>query len=201
MPSAGSVHLVLDRRDIGLIERGEVPERLKPQIQARAQQVMQGYQKRPLGTAMRTARETAENADWTVRDNALRTAVAQAVSGRDIDVEKLFELEDPAKSASALEYLKRPQARRVDPEGVAESQRIDSQAKTANTDDLEEARAALADDEALSREILNQLPEDQRAQVEAAGREEMALADAESAKAEQYSKAYRAAAICELGRG
>lgn len=191
----------LDRRDIGLIERGEVPERLKPQIQARAQQIMQGYQKRPLGTAMRTARETAENADWTVRDNALRTAVAQAVSGRDIDVEKLFELEDPAKSASALEYLKRPQARRVDPEGVAESQRIDSQAKTAKTDDLEEARAALADDEALSREILNQLPEDQRAQVEAAGREEMALADAEAAKAEQYSKAYRAAAICELGRG
>lgn len=189
----------LDRRDLGLIERGQVPERLQPQIQARARQIMQGYQQRPLGAAIRTARETAEGADWTVRENALRTAVAQAMSGRDIDVAKLFELDEPAKAASALEYLKRPQSRRVDPEGQAESRRVDGQAQAA--DDLEEARAALAEDEALAREMLSQLPEDQRAQVEALGREEMAAADVEAAKAEQYAKAYRAAAICELGRG
>ncbi|EKT4522801.1 hypothetical protein QEM13_002044 [Pseudomonas putida] len=189
----------LDRRDLGLIERGQIPERLAPQIQARARQIMQGYQQRPLGVAVRTARETAEGADWTIRENALRTAVAQAMTGRDIDVAKLFELEDPAKAASALEYLKRPQSRRVDPEGQAESRRVDSQAQIA--DDLEEARAQLAEDEALSREILDQLPEDQRAQVIALGRDEMTAADAEAAKAEQYAKAYRAAAICELGRG
>ncbi|MFJ3117819.1 hypothetical protein ACIPI6_14890 [Pseudomonas protegens] len=189
----------LDRRDLGLIERGQVPDRLQPQIQARARQIMHGYQQRPLGAAIRTARETAEGADWTVRENALRTAVAQAMTGRDIDVAKLFELEDPAKAGSALEYLKRPQARRVDPDGQVESRRIDGQQK--NVDDLEDARAALAEDEALSREVLDQLPEDQRAQVQAMSRDEMAAADAEAAKAEQYAKAYRAAAICELGRG
>ncbi|MCO7563574.1 hypothetical protein NJI34_00335 [Pseudomonas sp. S 311-6] len=189
----------LDRRDLGLIERGQIPERLAPQVQARARQIMQGYQQRPLGAAIRTARETAEGADWTIRDNALRAAVAQAMTGRDIDVAKLFELEEPAKAASALEYLKRPQARRVDPEGQAESRRMDGQAQIA--DDLEEARAVLAEDEALSREVLDQLPEDQRAQVMALGRDEMTAADAEAAKAEQYAKAYRAAAICELGRG
>ena len=189
----------LDRRDLGLIERGQVPDRLQPQIQARARQIMQGYQQRPLGAAIRTARETAEGADWTIRDNALRTAVAQAMSGRDIDVAKLFELDEPAKAASALEYLKRPQTRRVDPEGQAESRRVDGQGQAA--DDLEDARAALAEDEALAREMLEQLPEEQRAQVEAMGRDEMAAADAEAAKAQQYAKAYRAAAICELGRG
>ncbi|WP_420170386.1 hypothetical protein ACN99C_17695 [Pseudomonas alloputida] len=189
----------LDRRDLGLIERGQVPERLQPQIQARARQIMQGYQQRPLGAAIRTARETAEGADWTIRDNALRTAVAQAMSGRDIDVAKLFELDEPAKTASALEYLKRPQTRRVDPEGQAESRRVDGQGQAA--DDLEDARAAFAEDEALAREMLDQLPEEQRAQVEALGRDEMAAADAEAAKAQQYAKAYRAAAICELGRG
>lgn len=189
----------LDRRDLGLIERGQVPERLQPQIQARARQIMQGYQQRPLGSAIRTARETAEGADWTIRDNALRTAVAQAMSGRDIDVAKLFELDEPSKAASALEYLKRPQTRRVDPEGQAESRRVDGQSQAA--DDLEHARAALAEDEALAREMLDQLPEEQRAQVEALGREEIAAADSEAAKAEQYAKAYRAAAICELGRG
>lgn len=189
----------LDRRDLGLIERGQVPERLQPQIQARARQIMQGYQQRPLGAAIRTARETAEGADWTIRDNALRTAVAQAMSGRDIDVAKLFELDEPAKAASALEYLKRPQTRRIDPEGQAESRRVDGHGQAV--DDLEDARAALAEDEALSREMLEQLPEEQRAQVEALGRDEMAAADAEAAKAQQYAKAYRAAAICELGRG
>ncbi|WP_246884495.1 hypothetical protein [Pseudomonas chlororaphis] len=189
----------LDRRDLGLIERGQVPERLQPQIQARARQIMQGYQQRPLGAAIRTARETAESADWTIRDNALRTAVAQAMTGRDVDVAKLFELEDPVKAGSALEYLKRPQARRVDPDGQIESRRVDSQLK--DVDGFDEARAALADDEALSREMLEQLPEEQRAQVEALGRDEMAAADTEAAKAEQYAKAYRAAAICEIGRG
>ena len=189
----------LDRRDLGLIERGQVPERLQPQIQARARQIMQGYQQRPLGSAIRTARETAEGADWTIRENALRTSVAQAMSGRDIDVAKLFELDEPAKAASALEYLKRPQTRRIDPEGQAESRRVDGQGQAA--DDLEEARAALAEDEALAREMLEQLPDDQRAQVEALGRDEMAAAEAEAAKAQQYAKAYRTAAICELGRG
>lgn len=189
----------LDRRDAGMIERGQVPERLQPQVQARARQIMQGYQQRPLGAAIRTARETAEGADWTIRKNALRTAVAQAMSGREIDVAKLFELEDTAKAASALEYLKRPQGRRIDPEGQVESRRIDGQPKSV--DDLEDARAALAEDEALAREMLEQLPADQRAQVEALGRDEMAAADAEAAKAQQYAKAYRAAAICELGRG
>ncbi|MCE1084705.1 hypothetical protein LU642_29430 [Pseudomonas asiatica] len=191
----------MDRRDLGLIERGQVPERLQPQIQARARQIMQGYRQRPLGAAIRTARETAEGADWTIRDNALRTAVAQAMSGRDIDVAKLFELDEPAKAASALEYLKRPQARRIDPEGQAESARVDGQVQPRTGDDLEDARAALAEDEALAREMLDQLPEDQRAQVETLGRDEMAAADAEAAKAQQYAKAYRAAAICELGRG
>lgn len=189
----------LDRRDAGLIERGQVPERLQPQVQARARQIMQGYQQRPLGAAIRTARENAEGADWVIRENALRTAVAQAMSGREIDVAKLFELEDPAKAASAMEYLKRPQGRRIDPEGQVESRRIDGQPKSV--DDLEDARAALAEDEALAREMLEQLPADQRAQVEALGRDEMAAADAEAAKAQQYAKAYRAAAICELGRG
>ncbi|WP_256658324.1 hypothetical protein [Pseudomonas sp. DG56-2] len=189
----------LDRRDSGLIERGQVPERLQPQIQARARQIKQGYQQRPLGAAMRAARETAEDADWTVRESALRTAVAQAMTGRDIDVAKLFELDDPAKAQSAIEYIKRPQGRRVDLAGQAESARVDGQLK--ETDDLEEARAALAEDEALSREVLDQLPDEQRSQAEAILKEEMATADVEIAKAEQYAKAYRAAAICELGRG
>ena len=190
-----------DRRDLGLIERGEVPERLRPQIEARAKQIMSGYQQRPLGPAVRTARETAESADWTVRDSALRSAVAQAVSGRDIDVNALFDLEAPGKSGAALEYVKRPTARSVDPQGQAESLRADGDSKAQGQDDLASAQQAFDEDEALVKEMLEQLPENERAAVLAAGREETDLAIAQAERAERYSKAYRAAAVCDIRNG
>lgn len=190
-----------DRRDLGLIERGEVPERLRPQIVARAKQIMQGYQQRPLGPAIRTARETAQDADWTVRDSALRTAVAQAVSGRDIDVQALFDLESPGKAAGALEYAKRPLTRRLDPEGQAESLRMDSAPKAQPQDEFEATRQQFDEDEALVKEMLDQLPEKDRADVLAASRDEADAAQAQADRAEQYSKAYRAAAVCDIRNG
>lgn len=190
-----------DRRDLGLIERGQVPERLRPQIEARAKQIMQGYQLRPLGPAIRTARETAQDADWTVRNSALRTAVAQAVSGRDVDVQALFDLEAPGKSAGALEYVKRPLTRRVDPEGQAESLRVDSAPKAQPQDDFEATRQQFDEDEALVKEMLDQLPEQDRADVLAASRDEADAAQAQADRAEQYSKAYRAAAVCDIRNG
>lgn len=190
-----------DRRDLGLIERGEVPERLRPQIEARAKQIMRGYQQRPLGAAISTARETAEAADWTVRNSALRSAVAQAVSGRDIDVNALFDLEAPGKSGAAMEYLKRPTARSVDQQGRAESLRADGQAKAEGQDDLESIQQAFDEDEALVNEMLDQLPEADRAAIMAAGREEAELASAQAERAERYSKAYRAAAVCDIRNG
>lgn len=190
-----------DRRDLGLIERGEVPERLRPQIEARAKKIMQGYQVRPLGPAIRTARETAQDADWTVRNSAFRTAVAQAVSGRDVDVQALFDLEAPGKAAGAMEYVKRPLARRVDPEGQAESLRVDSAPKSQPQDDFEAIRQQFDEDEALVKEMLDQLPEKDRADVLAAGRDEADAAQAQADRAEQYSKAYRAAAVCDIRNG
>lgn len=190
-----------DRRDLGLLERGEVPERLKPQIDARARQIMQGYQQRPLGAGIRTARETAADADWTVRDSALRTAVAQAVSGRDVDVQALFDLEAPGKAGAAMDYVKRPLSRRIDPEGQAESLRVDGASNGTGQNDLEQARQAFDEDEALVKEMLDQLPEKDRADVMAASREEVDAAQAQAERAEQYSKAYRAAAVCDIRNG
>lgn len=187
-----------DRRDLSLLNKGQIPDRLKPQIDARARQIAQGYAQRPLGLQMQTARQTAEQAHWTTRESALRTAVAQAMSGRDIDVQHLFDLEDPTKAVAAMDNLRRPQPRRIDPESSAESTRLDGVSQ--QIDDLEEARQALADDQAVTREMLDQLPEDVRAELEAASADELAAAKAQSDRAEQYSKAYRAAAICDLRR-
>lgn len=188
-------------QDIASLYRGEVPDRIRPVIDARAKQIMQGYQQRPLGTAIRTARETADGADWKVREGALRTAVAQSMTGRDIDVQALFDLEVPAKSAGALEYVKRPAGRRVDPEGQAESLRADSPSRAAESDEFEAVRQAFDEDEALVKEMLDQLPEKDRADVLAAGRDEADAAQAQADRAEQYSKAYRAAAVCDIRNG
>jgi hypothetical protein len=190
-----------DRRDLGLIERGQIPERLRPQIEARAKQIMAGYELRPLGPAVRTARETAEAADWTVRDSALRSAVAQAVSGRDIDVNALFDLETPSKSAGAIEYAKRPLSRRVDPQGQTESVRVDTEPKTNGRDDFDSTKQAYEEESALVKEMLDQMPEGDRAAVLAYSREESQAAQAGADRSEQYSKAYRAAAVCDIRTG
>ena len=190
-----------DRRDLGQLERGEIPDRLRQQIEARTKQIMHGYQERPLGAAVRTARETAESADWTVRDSALRSAVAQSASGREIDVNALFDLEVPGKSAAAMEHMKRPGARRLDPEGQAESLRVDGEAKAEGLDDLEAAQRAFDDDEALVNEMLEQMPEADRSAVLAASRDEAEAVTAQAERAERYSKAYRAAAVCDIRNG
>lgn len=191
----------LDKSGLDLIDRGQIPARLEQNIEARTNQIMAGYQQRPLGPAVRTARETAQSADWTVRDSALRSAVAQAVSGRDIDVNALFDLEAPGKAGAALEYVKRPTARSVDPQGQAESLRADGDAKAQGQDDLASAQQAFDEDEALVKEMLEQLPETERAAVLNAGRDETDLAIAQAERAERYTKAYRAAAVCDIRNG
>lgn len=189
----------LGRADRAALDRGEVPQRLRPQIEARAKQIMRGFELKPLGAAVRTARETAQFADYKVRDSALRTAVAQSMSGRDIDVQHIFDLEDPVKSQAAMDKVRQPQAPRVDREGQAASARANEQATPK--DDLEEARQALADDQALVDDLLNQLPEQDRASIAEFGKDEADAAAAQAAKAEQYSKAYQAAAICDIRNG
>lgn len=189
----------LSRADRNALDKGVIPERLRPQIEARTKQIMRGFELKPLGAAVRTARETSTAADYKVRESALRTAVAQSMSGRDIDVQHIFDLEDPVKSQSAMEKVRQPQGPRVDQEGRSASARANDQQSVK--DDLEEAQQALADDQTLVDDLLKQLPEEDRASIAEFGKEEAAAAEAQAAKAEQYSKAYEAAALCDIRNG
>jgi hypothetical protein len=189
----------LSRADRNALDRGEIPERLRPQIEARTKQIMRGFELKPLGPAVRTARETAAFADYKVRESAFRTAVAQSMTGRDIEVQHIFDLEDPLKSQAAMDKVRQPQAPKVDQEGQAASARANDQLKPV--DDLDEAKQALADDQALVDDLLNQLPEQDRASIAEFGKDEADAAAAQAAKAEQYSKAYQAAALCDIRNG
>ncbi|MNP68306.1 hypothetical protein D3C76_1642420 [compost metagenome] len=53
----------------------------------------------------------------------------------------------------------------------------------------------------MVKEMLDQMPEADRAAVLAYGREESQAAQAGAERSEQYSKAYRAAAVCDIRTG
>lgn len=190
----------LNRADLKALERGTVPDRLKPIIEARTAQIMAGYEQRPLGPAIQTAREKAETADWTVRESALKTAVSQAVTGRDIDVQHIFDLEDPTKAMMASESIRKGAPRSPDPVSNNDSLRADDVVKSQR-DDLDQAQTDFDEEQALSAEMLKQLPEADRIAVEKAASEEIKASNLQAQKAEQYAKAYQAAAICDLRTG
>lgn len=190
----------LNRADLNQLDKGKVPERLKPLIESRAAQIMQGYEQRPLGPAIQTAREQAEQADWTVRESALKAAVVQAMSGREINVQHIFDLQDPAKAAQAMDALRRGPEPVIDRVAQNDSARAETLVKSQR-DQLTTAQQDFAEEQSLVDEMLGQLPEADRLAVEKAASAETEAAELVARKAEQYSLAYRAAAVCDLRNG
>lgn len=181
----GNRQAELARADLAKISRGEVPERYTQAIEARVEQMMQGYQ------ANRTARAVAEAAPWQVRDAALRSAIAQSVTGRAVEVEPVFNLADPASRQQGLERLKASTANEPDPEGLAVSQRADQTIRDgANADELESIERMIADDEALARELADQVGLDLNPMLREA---DQLIRDSMT-----YAAGLRAAALCQL---
>lgn len=174
----------IGRRERNALNRGEIPERFQESINQRAEQIARGFD------LTGTARAVAENAPWQVRQSALRAAVAQAVTGRDIDVQALFDLPDPLKRDAALAQLKKPSALRVDREGEQSSARMEELSKAPDGTELADAEKLLNDELALTQEAARQagLDLDQF----------MAEANTQAADSLSYAAAYRAAAVCQL---
>ncbi|KAA0020719.1 hypothetical protein F0A16_02720 [Salinicola corii] len=176
--------------------RGEVPEQFREQIDQRATEIRDGLRQNPLGAGIRTARSRAEGAHWRTRADALRAAVVQSVTGQRIDAEAIYDLSDPTRSRAAMERIKNPQPRQADPQSVAESQRA-QEVVTENFDDLEDSRAALAEEEQRFRESVARMSDEDRALIERSS-PELQEADQLAQAAQRYSLAYREAVFCNL---
>ncbi|WP_434456501.1 hypothetical protein JQR85_13510 [Stutzerimonas urumqiensis] len=172
------------RADLAKLRRGEIPERFAPRIEARAQEIASGF------SLSASARLRAESAPWQIRQAALRAAVAQAVSGKPVDVEAVFDLADPALRPKALDRLRQPTQRPVDAESDAISRSADEALALPDSTDLEGAEKLLADELALTDEMARQAGLD----VAPFFKE----ADELMADAETFAAAYRAAALCQL---
>lgn len=172
------------RQDLIAPRRGEVPDRVAARVGERAKQIADGFNLRG------TARAVAESAPWQVRQSAMRAAIAQAVTGRPVDVEPVFAMADPRRQAETVQALKRPAQRPVDPDALEYSKQADQLVNNPDASELASAQKMLADDMALTQEMAEQAGFDLNAY--------MREADELVADADTYAAAYRAAALCQL---
>lgn len=172
------------RQDLIALRRGEVPDRVAGRVDERAKQIADGFNLRG------TARAVAESAPWQVRQSAMRAAIAQAVTGRPVDVEPVFAMADPRRQAETVQALKRPAQRPVDPDALEYSKQADQLVNSPDASDLASAQKMLDDDMALTQEMAEQAGFDLNAY--------MREADELVADADTYAAAYRAAALCQL---
>lgn len=181
----GNRQAEIARAELSGLRRGELPERYAAKVDERAQQIAAGFNPR------QTARAVAEAAPWHVRESALRSAVAQSMTGRPVDIEALFDLGSPAKRDAAMTRIKQPAPPTPDAEGVAISQRADQAIKEASSaDELVTLQQSLADDLAIAQEMADQVGLDLVP----------LLRDADTLvnDATTFSAAFRAAAVCQL---
>ncbi|BAP80899.1 hypothetical protein MT1_3724 [Pseudomonas sp. MT-1] len=172
------------RGELNALQRGEIPQRYQSRIDAETGRITSGFDLR------HTARAKAEAAPWQVRESALRTAIAQSVTGRPVNVEAIFDLADPNKRAAALQRLKEPVEAVADPEGEVASYAAGETADALDGTDLEGVERMLVDEQALTDEMAAQAGIDLKPF--------MREADELAADAETYAAAYRAAALCQL---
>jgi hypothetical protein len=172
------------RSELEALQRGEIPQRYQSRIEAETGRIASAFDLR------QTARAKAEAAPWQVREAALRTAVAQAVTGKPIDVESVFNLAYPAKRAAALQRIKEPVETVADPEGELAGYAADETGKLLDGTDLPGAQKMLDDELALTEEMAAQVGLDVTPYLRDANVLE--------ADAETYAAAYRAAALCQL---
>lgn len=134
-----------------------------------------------------TAREIAESAPHLVRQSALKAAVAQAMTGREADVENIFRM--ASEPDNALQRVAEPPSIAIDKEAEAASLRADEITKTAKDDQAELEQSASFDEE-MAQAVADQLGLDLKA--------ELKDVDTLAKNADIYTKAWRAAAICSM---
>jgi len=180
----GNRQAEIARGELAALNRGELPEQFAPRVTGRADEIASGFDIRP------SARAVADAAPWYIRQSALRSAVAQAVTGREVDVEAILDLSDPLRRTDALERLKQPPQPRTDVDGQAASLQADEALRFTNETELQAAERQLADEQALTDEVAAQADID----ITPFTRE----ADQFEADANTYAAAFRAAAVCQL---
>lgn len=182
------------------LSRKEIPDDLAPVIAQRAQQIRESMQMSPVAGAVRTASAAVREADWSVNQQAYRSALAHMMDGRSPDIEPFYELHKPALRERAIQRIQNP-VRQADEGGRAVSESADRVWQDTQKAD-HEITAATADLESefnISDALLNDIATD-NPELAASMRENIASIRAE-ANDDSLGKAFRAFAACMINRG
>lgn len=136
---AGNAVAEQARGGIAALTRGEIPPELASKIESRAQEIKQGLQLTSLAKGIKTASQLFREQPWEVREQAMRSAVAQMMRGDSVNVQPLIDLSDPSKRQSAIESISKPQIKQAVSQDVNASRSADEQVNhSVPGDDLNE---------------------------------------------------------------
>ena len=182
------------------VSRKEMPDDLAQEIEQRAQQIREGMQMSPVAGAVRTASAAVREADWSVNQQAYRSALAHMMDGRAPDIEPFYDLHKPALRERAIQRIQNP-VRQVEEGSRAVSESADRVWQDTQKADHEitSATADLENEFNISDALLNDVAID-NPDLAASMRENIAAIRAE-ANDDSLGKAFRAFAACMINRG
>ncbi|MNJ10073.1 hypothetical protein D3C77_42270 [compost metagenome] len=198
----------LARRDLAALVRGETPERLQPRLEERADQIIQGFQPKPLAAGVTQGNERislaaaarAEIARLVAEQDALQPrpepigldigAPKRATPAQQAATDVAKPASEPAKSGSERAETATPE---TDPADMASS----SQAEADPTIQLADEIMGRVDDMQLPTGMLDE----EGRPVTVSARELLAQADDDIKAAQQDARGFAAAAACFLQRG
>lgn len=182
------------------VGRGEIPGDLAGIIEQRAQQIRSGMQMSPVAGAVRTAAAAVREADWSINQQAYRSALAHMMDGRAPDIEPFYDLHKPALRQRAIERIQNPT--RMPDEGgrvVSESAERVWQDTQKTDHEVTSATADLENEFNISDALLNDIATT-NPEMAASMRENIAAIRAE-ANDTSLVKAFHAFAACMINRG
>lgn len=203
------------RGELAAIARGETPERLQPRIEARADEIMQGFERSPLATGViegnarlnmaqiarqEIARMLAEQDALAPRAEPVGLEIVaskRATPAQQVATEGVNTASKPAKSASEPAKSGSEQPETASPEKDAADLAGPSQADADPTIQLADEIMARTEDMRLPTGALD----DEGRPVTVSARELLAQADDDIKAAQQDARGFAAAAACFLQRG
>ncbi|MFA1661600.1 hypothetical protein ACDX32_19570 [Klebsiella quasipneumoniae] len=182
-------------QELASISRGELPEPLAQQVSRRADEIRLSLRQSPVAQGVKSAAQKLGESDWMVRNQAMRSAVAQMRRGEDVNIEPFLNLADPKKKITAIEDLSLPRRIPAAQDDVVASASADNQIKFAGesgtTDDaLRQAEENLNYTRQINEAISSDDPEFAAL---------MKQVDHEAADT-SMEKAIKAAAMCRIGK-
>ncbi|UXZ44495.1 hypothetical protein [Pseudomonas soli] len=198
----------ISRGELAALARGETPERMQPRIEARADEIMQGFERKPLAAGVALGNERLNLAAAARAEIARLVAEQDALApraepvGLDIGTPKTATkspegVTEPAgsatKQAESVTSGAKPLTPERDPADMASPSQVDADPTIQLADEI----MARTEDMRLPTGALD----DEGRPVTVSARELLAQADDDIKAAQQDARGFAAAAACFLQRG